>query len=328
MSLPTHFTLNNGKKLPTVGLGTWQSEPGQVRDAVASAIKSGYTHIDCAWGYQNEHEVGEGIKISGIKREDLWVTSKLFEFHHNPEHVRLAVKDTLNKLGLEYLDLYLMHWPLALVPEDTAEGKLPQGPKNAPDGKPLVDTELSENVLPTWREMEKLVDEGLVKSIGVSNFNIRRLSKLLKECRIKPVTDQVELSFTCPQPELISFLKKVDIVPQAYSPLGSTGASHASKVEIAELAKKHGVEGANILISWQVARGANPLPKSVTASRIANNIKLVNLTKEEINSLEAAALKQDIVRVCDQTDDFSPRTDIFEESHPQNSDKAQIKLYA
>lgn len=254
------------------------------------------------------------------------MTSKLFEFHHNPEHVRLAVKETLSKLGLEYLDLYLMHWPLALQPEETASGQLPRGPKKGPDGKGLVDVSLSNDVLPTWREMEKLVDEGLVKSIGVSNFNIRRLKLLLKDARIKPVTDQVELSFTCPQPELIAWLKKNEIVPQAYSPLGSTGASHASKKEIDTLAKKHGVEGANILISWQVARGANPLPKSVTPSRIANNAKLVNLSKEEVEGLEKAALQQDIVRVCDQTTSFSPEYDIFEEKHPQHNDKAQAAL--
>lgn len=208
-----------------------------------------------------------------MPREEIWVTSKLFEFHHNPEHVRLAVKESLEKLGIGYLDLYLMHWPAALVPEDVPAGQLPRAPKKLANGKPQINRELSDNVLPTWREMEKLVDEGLVKSIGISNFNIRRTRELLKEARIKPVTNQVELSFTCPQPELIAWLKKNDILPQAYSPLGSTGASHASKEEIDTIAKKHGVQGANVLISWQVARGANPLPKSVTKSRIENNIK-------------------------------------------------------
>ncbi|PWN30694.1 putative aldehyde reductase i [Jaminaea rosea] len=323
MSLPTHFTLNNGKKIPSVGLGTWQSPPGQVRDAVEAAIRAGYRHIDCAWGYQNEHEVGEGIKASGVPREEIFVTSKLFEFHHNPEHVRKAINHSLSRFGLEYLDLYLMHWPVALEPEVKGDD-LPLAPKKKANGKPQVNKDLSDNVLPTWREMEKLVDEGLVKSIGISNFNIRRTRALLKECRIKPVTDQVELSFTCPQPDLIAWLKKNDIVPQAYSPLGSTGASHASLKEIDTLAKKHGVEGANILISWQVARGCNPLPKSVTASRIANNAKLVNLTKEEVDELEKAALSQQKKRVCDQSDDFD--YDIFEENHPENNDAAQAKL--
>lgn len=272
---------------------------------------------------ENEHEVGQGVKDSGVPREQIFVTSKLFEFHHNPEHVRQACKDTLNRLGFEYLDLYLMHWPVALEPEVDGD-KLPVAPKKLPNGKPAVNRDLSDDVLPTWRELEKLVDEGLVKSIGISNFNIRRTRKLLKDARIKPVTNQVELSFTCPQPELIAWLKKNDIVPQAYSPLGSTGASHASLKEIDTLAKKHGVEGANILISWQVARGANPLPKSVTPSRIANNIKLVNLTKDEVDELEKAAVSQQVKRVCDQSDSFD--YDIFEENHPENNDKAQSKL--
>lgn len=246
----------------------------------------------------------------------------LSQFHHKPEHVRLALKDTLKNLGLEYLDLYLMHWPLAAATDPVPEGQIPQDYKYDSDGKKVVDKDLSDNVVPTWRELEKAVDDGLVKSIGISNFNIRRTRELLKEARIKPVADQVELSFTCPQPELVAWLKKNDILPQAYSPLGSTGASHASLKEIDELAKKHNVEGANILISWQVARGCNPLPKSVTPSRITNNAKLVNLTKEEVDSLEKAALEQPHKRVCDQSDDF--KYDIYEEKHPENNDKVQF----
>lgn len=134
-------------------------------------------------------------------------------------------------------------------------------------------------------------------------------------------TDQVELSFTCPQPELLAYLKKVDVLAQAYSPLGSTGASHTSMDVISKLAKKHNVEGANILISWQVGRGANPLPKSVTPSRIENNAKLVNLSAQEIQELEDAAVQQPFKKVCDQSDDFG--YDIFEASNAKNSDKAQ-----
>lgn len=136
--------------------------------------------------------------------------------------------------------------------------------------------------------------------------------------------DQVELSFTCPQPDLLAYLKSVNILAQAYSPLGSTGASHTSMEVIDRLAKKHNVEGANILISWQVGRGANPLPKSVTASRIKNNAKLVPLTVEELRELEEEANKQPFKKVCDQSEDFG--YDIYEASHPQNNDKAQWAL--
>jgi glycerol 2-dehydrogenase (NADP+) len=148
--------------------------------------------ISAAWAYQNEDEVGAGIKEAGIPREELWVTSKLFEFHHEPQDVALAVKETLKNLGLEYLDLYLMHWPVALVPERSTqpEGRPPQEPKLDQDGRKIVNRELSDDVLPTWREMEKLVEQGLVKNIGVSNFNAYRIKKLLKDAKIKPVASE------------------------------------------------------------------------------------------------------------------------------------------
>ncbi|PWN47705.1 putative GCY1-galactose-induced protein of aldo/keto reductase family [Violaceomyces palustris] len=318
----THFTLNNGKKIPSVGLGTWQSPKGQVRDAVCHALKAGYRHIDCAWGYQNEEEVGEGIKLSGVPREEIFITSKLFEFHHN--HVEQACRDSLRKLGVEYLDLYLMHWNIAFVPETPAGGGLPQASKKDPEtGKHLLDKETSDNFVKVWKDMEKLVDLGLVKSIGVSNFSIRRIKELLGQCRIKPVVNQVELSYSYPQPELVSWLKRHEILPQAYSPLGSTGASQASIQEVEKMAQAHGVKGANILISWQVARGANPLPKSVTPSRIEENLKLVPLSDQEIQTLERGASLQKKTKVCDQSDDVVPRYDIFEHDHPLNNDVVQ-----
>ncbi|KDN48498.1 putative GCY1-galactose-induced protein of aldo/keto reductase family [Tilletiaria anomala UBC 951] len=318
----THFTLNNGLKIPSVALGTWQSPKGQVRDAVCEALKAGYRHIDCAWGYQNEEEVGEGIKLSGVPREEIWITSKLFEFHH--EHVRPAVEESIKKLDCGYLDLYLVHWNVALVPDVPADGGLPRAPKKDPKtGKPQVNRELSDNPLPTWREMEKLVDEGLVKSIGISNFNIRRTRELLKQARIKPVANQVELSFACPQPELLGWLKKHDILPQAYSPLGSTGASQANLEVVEKIAKAHGVEGANVLISWAVQRGSNPLPKSVTPKRIVNNLKIFQLSEEEFAEMEKAAKSQKHHKVCDQSEDFG--YDIFEQNHPENNDIIQSR---
>lgn len=159
---------------------------------------------------------------------------------------------------------------------DAPPGVLPQFEhvKTAPNGKRLLDVPLSDNVLPTWREMEKLVDQGLVKSIGISNFNIHRTKDLLKEARIKPVTNQVELSIQCPQFELVDWLHKKDILPQGYSPLGGTdGEALRNNEQIKKIADKHGVEGANVLISWLVYRGINPLPKSVTPKRIEINLK-------------------------------------------------------
>ncbi|ODN75902.1 hypothetical protein L202_05888 [Cryptococcus amylolentus CBS 6039] len=326
MAPATTFTLNDGRKIPSIGLGTWQSEPGQVAKAVESALKSGYRHIDAAWAYGNEKEVGQGIKASGVPREEIWVTSKLFELHHHPEHVELAVRDTLKNLGLEYLDLYLMHWNIGLQ-VDAPEGTLPQQehvPKGK-DNKPKLDVAISDDPSSTWKALENLVEKGLVKSIGVSNFNINRLEKLLKTAKIQPVADQVELSIQSPQPELVAYLKSKNILPQGYSPLGGTGKTNLRENKAVEkLANKYGVQTSNILLSWLVERGVNPVPKSVTPERIANNIKLVDLSKEDFEALEQLAESTPNSRVCDQSDSFDPTYDIFQENDPEFSDKAQF----
>lgn len=172
--------------------------------------------------------------------------------------------------------------------------------------------------------MEKLVDEGLVKSIGVSNLNIHRVKKLLKDCRIKPVANQVELSIQCPQFELVDWLKKQDILPQGYSPLGGTdGAALRNNEKVKAIADKHNTEGSNILISWLVKRGINPLPKSVTPSRIENNLKLVDLSDEEFEQLNQLAREHPAKRVCDQSNDFEPVYDIYQENDPEFNDKVQ-----
>jgi len=322
----SHFTLSNGSKIPSIGLGTWQSQPGEVAKAVEHAIKSGYRHIDCAWAYGNEAEVGQGIKASGVPREELWITSKLFELHHHPEHVELAVKDTLKNLGLEYLDLYLMHWNINLK-VDAPEGVLPtqEHTIKGKSGKKLLDVELSNDVSPTWAEMEKLVNKGLVKNIGISNFNIRRTRELLKFAKIKPVANQVELSIQCPQPELVAYLEKHDILPQAYSPLGGTdGQKLREDPTIVKIAEKHGVHGATILISWLIKRGICVLPKSVTPSRIEANAKTVDLTEEEFKSIEDLAKSIPANRVCDQSTSFEPEYDIYEDHSETNNNKVQF----
>lgn len=321
------FKLASGQQIPSIGLGTWQSAKGEVAKAVEHALKNGYRHIDCAWAYGNEAEVGEGIKKSGVPREEIFVTSKLFELHHHPEHVELAIKDTLKHLGLEYLDLYLMHWninlqvdaPKGVVPtfDHTIKGK---------DGKNKLDVELADDVTPTWKEMEKLVDQGLTKAIGISNFNINRTNKLLNSgIRIKPVANQVELSIQCPQPELVAYLKKNDILPCAYSPLGGTDGAHLREHKtVKAIADKHNVHGATVLISWLIKRGIVALPKSVTPNRIDANLKSVDLSDEEFQQLEELAKSHPPKRVCDQSESFDPYYDIYQENDPEYSDKAMF----
>jgi glycerol 2-dehydrogenase (NADP+) len=169
------FPLNDGRSIPAVGLGTWQSKPNEVRDAVQFAIQHGYRHIDTALNYGNEKEVGEGIRASGVPREDIWVTTKL----DNPWHHRVAegFAKSLSDLDIGYIDLYLMHFPCSTDPQDST--------KHLPDW----------DYVKTWQEMQKLLDAGKVRSIGVSNFQIRHLEKLLADpsCKVVPAVNQIEV---------------------------------------------------------------------------------------------------------------------------------------
>ncbi|KAL8293593.1 hypothetical protein RQP46_000294 [Phenoliferia psychrophenolica] len=250
------FTLSGtGGKIPAVGLGTWQSPPGQVRDAVKVAIQSGYRHIDCAAIYRNENEVGEGIKDS-------------------------AVNDSLKRLGTSYLDLYIIHWPVAFS----------VNPSKA-NPKPTIDRALTLDPEPTWRVLESLVQSGKVRNIGISNFTAQKAQALYDKATIKPAVNQVELSLGCPQPALLEWAKQTGVLLQAYSPLGSTGATHRDDPVVMAIAKAHGCDPANVLISWQVQRGCVVLPKSVTASRIVSNFKSVELSASDVAKLEIRAVE-------------------------------------
>ncbi|KAI7672542.1 Aldo/keto reductase [Hortaea werneckii] len=182
------FTLNTGAKIPAVGLGTWQSDPGQVATAVENALRSGYRHIDAAFVYGNENEVGDGIRkaIEGgvCKREDIFVTSKLWcTYHRKPE---ACIDEGLKRLGLDYIDLYLMHWPVPMNPN----GNHPMIPK-LPDGS--RDLDMKEwNHIKTWKEMEKLLKTGKTKAIGVSNYSVKFLEELLPHCEVMPAANQIE----------------------------------------------------------------------------------------------------------------------------------------
>ncbi|WVQ63451.1 uncharacterized protein L199_001604 [Kwoniella botswanensis] len=292
---PTHVTLPSGDRMPLVGLGCWQSEPEALTKAVAHAIKVGYRHIDGATIYGNEKALGEGIKQSGVNRKDLWVTTKLWNDDHRPEDVIKACKRSLESLGLDYIDLWLMHYPAAT---DT-------NPNDYNDIK-VLDIPYTE----TWKAMEECVEKGLVKNIGISNYSKIELENLWNNCRIKPAVHQLERHPYLPQNAFMKYHKEIGLHVTAYSPLGNTNPSFADRDSlppiqknsaVVALAEKYGISPANVLISLQVSEGCSVLPKSVTPKRIEENLKVVQLSEEDIKSI-ADATKGQRARYCDFSD--------------------------
>lgn len=270
--------LNNGKLMPALGLGTWKSKPGEVTQAVKDAIDAGYRHIDCALYYLNEEEVGAGIKAKisegVVKREDLFITSKLWCNLMRPDLVEPTIKKSLGYLGVDYLDLYLIHWPTAFKQGDVYT---PIGP----DGKTIYG---DVDYVDTWKAFEELYRKGLTRSIGVSNFNKRQLTRILENATVKPVTDQVECHPYLNQKKLTAFCKSHDIVVTAYSPLGSPDRPWAKPTDpilvkdprILEIAAKYSKSPAQVILRYLHQIGVVPIPKSVTKSRIAENLDIFN----------------------------------------------------
>ena len=252
-----NYTLNNGIAIPALGFGTWQTPSGDVAEqSVIAALEAGYRHIDTAAIYGNEKSVGLGIKKSGIPREEIFLTSKLWNTEHSYEKAKAAIQESLDKLGVEYLDLYLIHWPNPLDSRDNWE----EGNAGA------------------WRAMEEATDRGILRAIGVSNFHPHHIKALFKTARITPAVNQIYLNPSDQQEDVVAFNKDNGILSQAYSPLGT--GSILGNEDLKALAEKYDKTLAQVAIRWSLQKGFNPLPKSVTPERIVENFNVFDF---EIN---------------------------------------------
>lgn len=267
-------TLYTGARMPAVGLGTFGSDhvsAAQIAEAVLGASSVGYRHFDCASVYGNEAEIGaslETILQGGIRREELWVTSKLWNDKHGEEDVIASCKQSLQDLRLEYLDLYLVHWPFPNFHPPHCDVS-----SRSPDAKPYI----HDNYMKTWRKMEALVEMGLVRHIGTSNMTIPKLKLVLRDARIRPAANEMELHPHFQQPELFQFVVENGIQPIGYSPIGSPGRPERDRTPedtsptedpiILEIARRHGIHPAAVCIKWAVQRGQTPIPFSVNHYR-------------------------------------------------------------
>ncbi len=295
-NVPT-YKLNTGAVMPAVGLGTFGSDKYNsevISAAVAGAVRAGYRMLDCATVYQNEDRIGEvldGLFSEGVvKREDLFITSKVWNDEHRD--VRKACERSLKDLRLSYIDLYFVHWPF---PNYHAPGC--DGDSRNPDSKPFSVDEFMD----TWRQLEALYDEGLVKAIGMSNMTVSKLDQVLPLCRIKPSALEMECHPSFQQQELFDYAKAHDIVPIGFCPIGSPSRPERDRSEgdvadmeldeVVSVAKAHNIHPALVCLKWAVQRGMCTIPFSVKESQYISNLKCTTedpLTEEEMELLKKA----------------------------------------
>jgi 2,5-diketo-D-gluconate reductase A len=259
MTDQTHIALNDRAQIPQVGLGVWQTPNNEAAPAVKAALEAGYRHVDTAAVYENEEGVGEGIRQSGLKRSDIFLTTKLWNTDQGYEQTLRAFDASLKRLGTDYVDLYLIHWP-------SAHRGL------------FVDT---------WKAFVKLKEEGRAKSIGVSNFYPEHIEKIVAETGVVPVINQIELHPDFQQREHRAFHAKHKIATQSWSPLGQ--GKLLNHPAIVDIAKRLGRTPAQVIIRWHIDNGLVVIPKSVTPSRIVENLKVFDfrLSAEDRDTLDA-----------------------------------------
>lgn len=291
-------TLSNGAKIPVIGLGTFGSDNysnDQIAQSVKYAVEFGYRHIDCASVYGNEKEIGEVLSVlinnGTVERDELWVTSKVWNDMHGEGDVIKSCKQTLDDLQLDYLDLYLVHWPF---PNYHAPGC--DGDSRNPNSQPYI----HEDYMVAWRQMEQLVEMRLVKNIGTSNMTIPKMELLLADAKIKPVVNEMELHPHFQQPELFNYMVENNITPIGFSPIGSpkrperdrtvTDTVDIEDPVIVKIAKRLKIHPAVVCLKWAVQRGEIAIPFSVKPSKIESN--LMSTISEAITDEEMDALSK------------------------------------
>lgn len=292
--------LNSGRELPSVGLGLWKIPQAETADLVVQAAKTGYRHFDAASDYGNEAQAGQGLQqilqSKICSREELWVTSKLWNTFHRPEHVTLAVKKSLHDLKLDYLDLYLIHFPISLkfVP---IEARYPAGWFHDPEAPQPCMLADAVPIIDTWQAMEELVSAGLVRDIGVSNFGVSLLRDLQSQARISPAVLQIELHPYLTQEKLLRYCRETGVAVTAFSPLGaqsyfSLGMAQPNESVLEnrvlrDIAARAQRTPAQVALRWGVQRGTAIVPKTTQPGRLAENLNIFDfeLTPDEMNAI-------------------------------------------
>ena len=280
-SLTSDLKLSNGVTIPGLGYGTYQTPPEDAYRAVTDALAVGYRHIDTAARYGNESGVGQAVKDSGLKREEVFITGKLWNTERGYDKTMAAFEKTLAELGTDYLDLYLIHWPA---------------------NEKQFGQEAAALNLDTWRAFEDLYKAGKIKAIGVSNFMPNHLEALLAQAEIKPMVNQIEVHPGWPQTEAIRYCQRNDILVEAWAPLGEAAA--LSNPVLAKIAAKYDHTPAQVCLRWEIQQGILPLPKSVHKERMAENTKLFDfeLTEDEMDIIGALRNLGGQCKVPDQVD--------------------------
>lgn len=260
------LTLNNGVEIPCVGYGTYKTDPAATATAVTAAIQAGYRHIDTAMVYRNEEGVGQGIKAAGVDRKELFITSKLWNTDRGYEATKVAFQKTLDRLGLDYLDLYLIHWPA---------------------NEKQFGAEAAKINAETWRAMEEPYHAGKIRAIGLSNFMPHHVKKLLETATVKPMVDQIEVHPGWTHADEIKELQAMDIVVEAWGPLGGQGATVLTNPTMQEIATAHNKSTAQVSLRWVLQQGILPLPKSVHVDRMKQNMDIFDF---ELSPTEMATI--------------------------------------